>query len=98
MAKNVGFELGQISVQLSRLAHELNVGQRAHYLNLVWGIFALATEARKAKDYELSDRLRDILKQGNVEIIQGAGAYARFEDIPKHLIGVPACDTWREIK
>ena len=98
MAKNVGFELGQISVQLSQLSNELNVGQRQNYLNLIQGIFALAIEARKAKNYELSDRLRDILEQGNIEIIQGAGTYARFEDIPTQLIEVPACDTWREIK
>lgn len=98
MARNIGFELGQIAVTLSGLANELTVGQRTHYLHLVQGIFALTVEARKAKNYELSDRLRDILKQGNVQIIQGTGEFARFEDIPKHLIGRPVADTWREIE
>lgn len=51
-------------------------------------------EYRLAKDYAVSDMLREILNEAGIEIVQGTAGY-KYEDIPPALKGRPVQDTWR---
>lgn len=72
--------------------------ERTNFSKLVNKVVEIAQEARINKDYALADALREVLKQSQIETIQGTPEYATFADIPTEKVGMPIIDTWRFIK
>lgn len=67
--------------------------QQIIYSHLITGMVALHQKYRLAKNYEISDELRNLLMSINVKIIQGTAGY-EFKDIPASLKNHQFNDTW----
>lgn len=80
-------------------AEELFAAVEQHHIRtstLVRNLVALHQKYRLAKNYEVSDALRSVLKQAGVEVVQGTAGYA-YAEIPKALQGRQVDDTWRYV-
>lgn len=85
-------ELKYFKNNLEVLANDAKI-ERDNFNHLVSEIVYIAQEARREKNYTLSDSLRKILNESGVEILQGSYGY-NCEEVPKHLLGRPHHDTW----
>jgi cysteinyl-tRNA synthetase len=68
--------------------------QQKIYFNVISGVVRLHQEYRIAKNYEISDRLRNILNENGINIIQGTAQYDGYEKIPSNLRSNIADDQW----
>jgi len=73
--------------------HKNIKAERKEYYMLINLIVGLHTTYRLAKDYATSDKIREVLNQSGIKIIQGTVGYT-YEDIPEKLKGRQYQDTW----
>ena len=85
--------LDDIKVRTCALERKIHDSQR-NYNMLVNGLVKMHQEARIAKDFKISDALRELLNSTGVVIIQGTAEY-KYDEIPKNLEGRFVGDTWR---
>lgn len=67
--------------------------QQMIYSTLIKEMVRLHQKYRLAKNYAVSDEIRDSLNSVGVKIIQGTDGY-KYEEIPKALKGRQVQDTW----
>lgn len=77
-------DVNEISSSLKRLQTKATE-QQMIYHHLISGMVAIHQRYRLAKNYEVSDAIRDQLNAVGVKIIQGTAQYGGFENIPEHL-------------
>jgi cysteinyl-tRNA synthetase len=68
--------------------------QQHLYFSVITGVVKLHQEYRIAKNYEVSDKLRDLLHANGIKIVQGTKQYGSYENIPKNLINNTVDDRW----
>ena len=82
--------LKSVTEEVSKLAFKQN-----HKLyTIISNLVMMQEKERLAKNYVISDRIREILQLAEVEIIQGTSLY-EYKDIPIELQGKQFHDTWR---
>lgn len=77
-------DVNEISSSLKRLQTKATE-QQMIYRHLISGMVAMHQHYRLAKNYEVSDAIRDQLNVVGVKIIQGTAQFGGFENIPEHL-------------
>lgn len=67
--------------------------QQNIYFKIISGLVKLHQKHRNAKNYAVSDELRELLNSSGVKIKQGTSGY-KYEDIPESLRGMTVHDQW----
>lgn len=69
--------------------------QQLQYHQLLQGIVGLHQKHRIAKNYAVSDELRELLNSVGVKIVQGTAQYGGYENIPENLRNMPGDDYYQ---
>ena len=86
------FDLSEIKKQCESMTQKA-IEQQRIYFNLINAMVEMQQNYRIVKNYEISDHIRDILKDCGVKIIQGTSGY-QYDEIPSNLKGKQYNDTW----
>jgi len=86
-------DVNDIQLSLDNLKNKAKEQQKL-YFSIITGVVSLHQEYRIAKNYEVSDKLRELLNNNGINIIQGTKQYGSFENIPKSLLNNTVNDRW----
>lgn len=75
---------------------ELYRKKKKDFFLLVNQLVTMQQEHRLNKNYEVSDKIRNILLEINIEIIYGTKQFGGYENIPKNLRNRQLDDMWRQ--
>lgn len=71
--------------------------QQHLYFNVISAVVKLHQEYRINKQYDVSDKLRDLLNENGIRIIQGTKQYYGYENIPANMRNNTVDDRWELI-
>ena len=91
--RNPYVDLKEIISQLETVNRDFKSQQQLVYA-LITDITSLHQEYRLAKNYEVSDRLRKLLNDRNIRIVEGTLKFGGYENIPENMKGRMANDVW----
>ena len=86
-------DLKQINKDLDFITNQVIEFNKLFY-SIINEIVRMHQEYRLAKNYEVSDRLRNILSSNGIRIIQGTKQFGGYENIPEHLRNETYDDRW----
>lgn len=84
----------EIKTRLNELCVKTNTQQK-RYFSVIDGMVKLHQKHRLAKNYQVSDEIRQVLNDCGIKIIQGTAQYKSYADIPDHLKNMTGDDQWR---
>ena len=85
-------DLGEVEKNIARLKTKVSTQQQI-YFRVIAGLVQLHQKQRNAKNYAVSDELRELLTSVGVKIKQGTSGY-KYEAIPEALKGMTVDDQW----
>ena len=83
-------EIERLLVSVRRQSLE----QQILFFDAINSIVLLHQEYRLAKNYEISDKIRDILKNNGITIVEGTKKFGGYENIPEHMKNMTVDDFW----
>lgn len=89
---DIATELNEIATHLHRVEQKIKTGN-ANLFFLIDNLVKMHQKERLEKNYSVSDKLRELLSDAGVTIIQGTAGYD-YENIPPALVGRQVDDTW----
>ena len=85
-------DLGEVEKDIARLKNKVSTQQHIYH-KVIAGLVKLHQKHRVAKNYAVSDEIRELLNSVGVKIKQGTAGY-KYEDIPESLKGMTVDDQW----